>query len=87
MPITVKEIIANATNLKPYPEEKPEKGLFKIESPIKLVCTVSLDVSLAKGQTILAYLFYDEKGKYPGSIQIQGYAFWWNLEYFDLSQN
>jgi hypothetical protein len=87
MPITAKEIITSAANLKPHPEENPDKGLYKIEPPIKLVCTVSLGVSLPKGQTVLAYLFYDEKGKYPGSIQIQGYAFWWNLEYFDLSQN
>lgn len=87
MSITAKEIISNATNLKPHPEENPDKGLYKIEPPIKLVCTVSLGVNLPKGRTVLAYLFYDEKGKYPDCIQIQGHAFWWSLRYFDLSQN
>ncbi len=88
MPITAKEIIANATSLKPHPEQKPEKGLFKIEPPIKLVWAVSLDDGgMVKGQTALAYLLYNERGKHPSSVQIRGRVFWWSLDYFDLAQD
>lgn len=81
--LTVQKVEARAERLDPY---LTRPGAFVLRPFIKLRCiTDRLEPDIKKGEIVTA-TGIDKYFRYPNTVHLQEYGFWWKVKHFEFAE-